>query len=148
MNKQYTVYLCGPIAGCDDNEAHDWRDYVNGELSYNGLFRCLDPMRRDYRNTHNVGQNEEGLPWEIVKEIIELDKRDITESDVLLANLLPQKKAVGSNMEIMYAWTQGKLVVLVVPEGSSVSPWHRYHAQKVVHTLDDAIRYIQNGNWQ
>ena len=140
------IYLCGPIAGCTDNEAHDWRDAVTEETE--GWAKCLDPMRRDYRGKGFVNINDEGMPDSIVKEIVELDKRDISSCDVLLGNLLPDKKMVGSNMEIIYAWTLGKLVVLVVPEGKPVSPWHRYHAHKIVHNFQDALDYIQNGHWQ
>jgi len=140
-----TMYLCGPIAGCDDNEAHDWRDWVINETT--SWAKCLDPMRRDYRGAGHADKDDKMPDW-VVKEIVELDKRDIAASDILLANLLPPKKAVGTNMEIIYAWTIGKLVVLVVPPYQPVSPWHRYHSHKITHTLDDALDYIQYGHWQ
>jgi hypothetical protein len=138
------IYLCGPIAGCNDNEAHDWRDWVTAQNK--DWAECLDPMRRDYRGKGLADKNDV-MPDHIVKEIVELDKIDIMQSDVLLANMLPDKSKTGSNMEIIYAFERGKLTVIVVPEGLPVSPWHRYHAQKIVHTLDDALEYIQHGNW-
>ena len=158
MNKT-RIYLCGPIAGCSDTEAHDWRDWVKEQVEDKGHYRskeglqlgwaeCLDPMRRDYRNTGLANKDDSGMPDWVVKEIVELDKVDIQESNVLLANMLPDKSKTGSNMEIIYAWQLGKLVVIVLPEDKPISPWHRYHAHKIVHTLQDALDYIHNGHWR
>ena len=44
---KYTIYLAGPMAGCSDSEANDWRDYVTEKLQND--FNILSPMRRDYR---------------------------------------------------------------------------------------------------
>jgi len=156
------IYLCGPIAGCNDSEAHDWRDWFKEQVEdrvgdtgfghqkgkIKGWAECLDPMRRDYRGA-GLSDNDEGrMPWWVVKEIVELDKIDIAQSDVLLANMLPDKSKTGSNMEIIYAWELGKLVVIVHDPKKPVSPWHRYHAQKIVATLEEARDYIKNGNWR
>lgn len=66
----------------------------------------------------------------------------------LLANMLPDKSKTGSNMEIIYAFEHGKLVVIVLPKDKPISPWHRYHAHKIVNTLQDALDYIHHGNWR
>ena len=166
------IYLCGPIAGCSDAEAHDWRDWVKEQVEdkwiddkgvntkigdyppnagakfYAGWAECLDPMRRDYRGAGLADKNERGMPDWVVKEIVELDKIDIQESNVLLGDLSSNKKMVGSNMEVIYAWTIGKLVVLVLPKGAPVSPWHKYHSHKIVNTLQEALDYIHHGNWR
>lgn len=39
-----TVYLAGPIAGCNKSEANDWRSYVNGELLVHRI-RGISPLR-------------------------------------------------------------------------------------------------------
>jgi len=160
MNDKIKIYLCGPIAGCDDNEACDWRDWVIketgrracGYVIADGWAECLNPMRRDHRT---VSQHERfgdatatPMPDHIKKEIVELDKIDITQSDVLLANMLPDKTKTGSNMEIIYAFERGKLVVLVLDPDKPISPWHWYHSHKIVGTLEEALDYIKNGNWR
>lgn len=162
------IYLCGPIAGCSDAEAHDWRDWVKKQvetqygpddpghpnqskwkmITKEGWANCLDPMRRDYRGAGLAGNDEGGMPDWVKKEIVELDKIDIVQSDVLLGDLTADKKMVGSNMEIIYAWMMGKLVVLVLPKGAPVSPWHSYHSHKIVNTLQEALDYIHHGNWR
>lgn len=117
------VYLCGPIDGCTDDEATEWRNRVKSVL---GEDHCLDPMRRDFR----------GVEDDHVNEIVESDKRDIYASDVVLANCW--KASWGTPMEVYLAWYAGIPVIAVVPEGSKVSPWLQYHAQ-VVTSLDSAF---------
>jgi hypothetical protein len=118
------VYLCGPINGCTDAECNDWRSYAKSRLP-----DTLDPMRRDYR----------GREAESVNEIVELDKRDVAVSDVILANC--PKPSVGTSMEIFLAWQQGKIVVAVAQE--PVSPWLRYHSTKIVPTIKEAIDWLE-----
>lgn len=120
------IYLCGPINGCTDAEAKDWREYVKSVWTGD----TIDPMRRDYR----------GVEDQNVDEIVELDKIDVMNSDVILVNY--DKPSVGTSMEVLYAFERGKLVVVVAKEGERISPWLRYHSHKIVHSFGDALRYI------
>jgi nucleoside 2-deoxyribosyltransferase len=120
------VYLCGPINGCTDAEAKDWREYVKSQLA-----DTLDPMRRDYR----------GREDQCVNDIVELDKIDVTNSDVLLVNY--DKPSVGTSMEVLYAFERGKLVVVVAKPDASISPWLRYHSHKIAHSFAEAIAFIK-----
>lgn len=143
MSKTISVYLAGPIAFCSDSEATDWRDYViekmSGTYTIGGKgFRCdfLDPMARDYREYYN-----KGTIATVAAEVIELDKRDIDQADVVFANI--SKHSAGTSMELLYAWERQKAVVTVLPEGVDVSPWILYHSTKVVRTLDEGIQWVQ-----
>jgi nucleoside 2-deoxyribosyltransferase len=118
------VYLAGPIGGCTDSEAISWRREARAVL---GDECCLDPMRRDYR----------GAEDKAAEEIVELDKADIEASDVILANCW--QASWGTPMEIFYAHSLGKPVVVIVPSGGRVSPWLRYHAASVCESLGDAL---------
>lgn len=142
-NKTITVYLAGPIAFCSDSEANDWRDYVKAKMSApysigGKEFRCdfLDPMARDYREDY-----EAGTISAVAAEVIELDKRDIDQSDIIFANI--SKHSAGTSMELLYAWERQKAVVTVLPEDVDVSPWILYHSTKVVTTLDEGIEWVQ-----
>lgn len=130
-------YLCGPIEGCDDSECHDWRQDIIGAA----FPRAINPMRRDYRAT--VGDHARVEKY--AGEIVVLDKRDIDACDVLLVRWMPDKPSVGSAMEILYAFEQGKPVVLWYTgnEGDFYSPWLAYHATTVVYTRDDAIEAVK-----
>lgn len=127
MTDQPTIYLAGPIHGCTDAEACDWRTYVKQQ--YAGP--TLDPMRRDYRGSED----------EAAEQIVELDKTDVEVCDVLLANC--PRPSYGTAMEILYAWLMLKPVVVILPPEQPVSPWIRYHATVVVHTLDDALHALE-----
>lgn len=118
------VYLCGPINGCTDAECNDWRSYAKSRLS-----DTIDPMRRDYR----------GREAESVNEIVELDKIDVQECDVVIANC--PKPSVGTSMEVLYAWQLGKTIVVIAPD--PVSPWLRYHSTKVFGTIKEAIDWLE-----
>lgn len=121
------TYLCGPINGCSDSECRDWREAAKNELQ-----DTIDPMRRDYR----------GKELENYIEIVEQDKEDIEESDVLLVNYV--KPSVGTAMEILFAWELGFVEVVVVAKpGTVISPWLKYHAHQIFHTFTEAFNYIR-----
>lgn len=124
------VYLGGPINGCTDEEATGWREAVKEILDERGI-DWLDPMVRDYRGR----EMEPG----IASEIVENDKADIRECDVLLMNC--PAPSVGTSMEIFYGWTLAKLIIAVVPGDRDPSPWIVYHAS-LVHagSVSDAAR--------
>lgn len=118
------VYLCGPINGCTDAECNDWRAFAKERLPF-----TRDPMKRDYR----------GREAESYREIVELDKLDVRQCDVILANC--PKPSVGTSMEILLAWQLGKPVVVVAPE--PCSPWLRYHSTKVCQSMSEAVDWIR-----
>lgn len=115
------VYLAGPINGCDDAEANDWRRIVKEVLKARRV-DWLDPMDRD----------ERGKEADQFAEIVEGDKADIDACDAVFA--FCWQPSVGTSMEILYAHNQGKPVTAVIPVGKAVSPWIRYHAT-VGHNL-------------
>lgn len=128
-----TVYLAGPINGCTDAEAHGWRQgfiEMCSDPNYGPPYRFLDPMRRDYR----------GKEDESVEEIVHGDIADIDACDVFLGYCW--QVSWGTAMEIFYAHRAGKRVVLVVPEGTRISPWLRYHSTVIASTLGEAVHLI------
>ncbi len=122
------VYLAGPIFGCEDVEATNWRSCAKDLLV--GVEVC-DPMDRDYRGQEDLN----------VAEIVEEDKATIDTCDYLLVKF--DKPSVGTSMEMLYAWERGKAVV-VVSEGDRLSPWLRYHAKAIFRTLMEATTYIRD----
>jgi len=129
-----TIYLAGPIQGCTDSQCNDWRDYVTKrvDVSLAPRFQVLNPMDRDYRSKYGDAS--------VVPEVIQLDKRDINNSDVLFANII--QYSAGTSMEVLYAWERDKIVVCVVPRDAVLSPWIVYHSTKLVHSLDEGIEWI------
>lgn len=130
------IYLCGPINGCTDAEAKDWRNSIQTEWGWLNRFnhKWIDPMRRDYR----------GKELENVREIVELDKIDVASSDIVLVNF--DKPSVGTSMEILFAWQLGKRIITVIAPGTTPSPWLIYHSTHVVHSFYDAARLIEKAS--
>jgi len=130
MDKKLTIYLAGPIGGCTDSECNDWRDLVIRRMGK--AYNIRNPMDRDYRDHYlDVG---------MAPEIVDLDKRDINNSDVVIANIT--KHSTGTAMEILYAWEQHKIIVAVATPDVRLSPWHIRHATKIVYTLEEALDWI------
>jgi nucleoside 2-deoxyribosyltransferase len=125
------IYLCGPINGCTDSEAMDWREAVKQSRLYMEQARFVDPMKRDYRGREHADY----------REIVDLDKRDVRGVDVVLVNYV--KPSVGTAMEVFYAWTLGIPVVLWCAPDANLSPWLRYHSTIIVHSLDEAVAKIR-----
>lgn len=123
------IYLAGPINGCSDAEANDWRDDLTARLPGHNI---ISPMVRDYR-----GKEDEN-----VADIIRGDKEDIRKSHVVVAHC--PKPSVGTSMEVYYAWAKDKAVVVYIPESVSVSPWLRFHSDAVVHTPEDVVAFINS----
>lgn len=119
------LYLAGPINGCTDAEANDWRSAVK-KLHPD----CLDPMARDYR----------GKEAENVGAIVEGDKADIDSCDAVLVYF--ERPSVGTSMEVLYAWERKKPVALVDKSNKPISPWLSYHSAYVSTTIEDAVHRI------
>lgn len=124
------VYLCGPISGCSDDEARNWRERAQTALrpeTKAGLVSFLDPMRRDYR----------GREDECVTEIVEGDLADIRRADILL--VAHPRPSTGTDMEIRCAKAELGKVVIVWSTEEHPSPWLRYHADVIVDSLGSAL---------
>lgn len=129
------VYLGGPINGCTDEEANGWRIQAKALIWQLG-HQWLDPMDRDYRGR----EMEPG----IAAEIVESDKADIDQCDLILVNC--PKPSVGSSMEIFYAnrprdplGERLHRVVAVVPRDKAPSPWLVYHTDALYHSVVEAL---------
>lgn len=128
-NDRKVVYLCGPINGCTDSEAMDWREYAKANLS----FDTLDPMRRDYRGRE--------LDPGVAEEIVRNDEADLLASDFLL--VWHPSPSTGTDMEIRAAKCEyGKTVCTVVPASARVSPWLVVHSDIILPTVEDAVRWL------
>jgi len=115
-------YLAGPINGCNDSEAHDWREEASALLGAKNVF---NPMVRDYR----------GKEDQSVAEIVELDKADIDACDVLIVWFV--KPSIGTSMEVLYAWERGKQIIVVNKQEKPLSPWLVYHSHRIIKDLNE-----------
>jgi nucleoside 2-deoxyribosyltransferase len=136
--KAMRVYLCGPMAGCTDDEAGEWRNAATEHLNSFGI-TTLDPMDRDYRDRDYGDDPESVLP-----NLVEEDKIDIEMSDVVLVNYT--QPSTGTAMEIILAWMRYKRVIVVNPLGLQLSPWVYYHSHEVYDSMHEAYAHIVEFN--
>lgn len=127
--RKRTIYLAGAIQNVSIDEANVWRNVADDRL--NKYFKVLNPMRRNVINR----------TFQSDQEIIALDKDDINNSNIILANMNDQ--SIGTTMEIMYSYMKDKIVISYInKENNDISPWLRHHSAFVAKTLDQAINYI------
>ena len=122
-------YLAGPINARTSDEVFAWRKEMKGLVP---SIDWLDPADRDFR----------GIEAGNEKDIVEPDKADILECDVILAYCWAP--SAGTSMEILYAWERGVTVISVVPEGQPISPWVTYHSDVVHRSLSAAAADIND----
>jgi nucleoside 2-deoxyribosyltransferase len=152
-----TVYLSGPISNMPYAGATDWREALTSILHNNG-FRVLDPMRgKSFLSNQRRIEREvyEGLHNPVLsdKALVNRDHADVTEADIIIANLLPiaqgggdgpagQRVSIGTMFELAWAMHMRKIVVIVIdPESSHNHPFVR-EAGVVFERLDEAVQYV------
>lgn len=128
MGGPVRVYLAGPIYGCTDSEAMDWRSEARALLIGH---ECVDPMVRDCR----------GREEECFEDVVLRDKADIDSCHAML--VMFNRPSVGTAMEVLYAWEHGCSVFVVNRSGASLSPWLRFHSYAIHESLSAAVRAIK-----
>lgn len=138
------VYLAGPIRDVTFDEATNWRMEATDKL---WLVSCdtRDPMRKTDLGgpldqlTLKEGKIETSGKYVFASMLVNLDKRDILQSDCVLAHY-PSNRT-GTAMEIMFAHVN-YIPVVVFPDIGH-SPWILYHASYIAKDLDQAIEWIE-----
>jgi nucleoside 2-deoxyribosyltransferase len=125
-----TIYLGGPILGRSNDDCKAWRENIRDAVTE---VHCLNPMNRDYRERLDESN--------IDREIVELDKQDIDEAEILVVYF--DKPSVGTAMEILYAFERGKYILVINATKDKISPWLTYHASNIVKSLDEAIEVVK-----
>lgn len=95
---------------------------------------CMDPYRRKDLSVAYT-----------CNEIVISDKRDIQRCDVVLAEMTnPKHNYIGTSMEIAYAYSLGKPVVMYCPKNIAEHPWIKYHTVKAFDNLLECSEYIRS----
>jgi len=137
------IYLAGPIDNCSIQEQTIWRHVVKQVYPH---YHYLDPM--SYEAEYFRGKKT-------INEIIELEKNDISDCDVLL--VYPSKPSSGTAMEVMWAHTRNEIrksyrklisIITVIEKDQYLSPWIKFHSTKVFNDFHDAMRWIEDNHGQ
>ena len=136
------IYLAGPIRGLTYEQACEWREDVEHNLTSLG-HTCSSPMRgKEILKTRGkITNSYEEFPISSEAGIYGRDIFDVSNCDVLLANFLGAKDAsLGTAMEVQAAHDRGKYVLVVMEEGNVHDhPFIRRAASLVVRDIDTAL---------
>lgn len=104
------VYLAGPMEDVSHEEMKGWRVNATQFLDMFGI-ETLDPTRRV--SFHDELLQDKTKSKYICNRIFEQDISDIDSSSVILADIRRGAgRGLGTAMELMYAYTKGKTIIL------------------------------------
>jgi len=124
--KLKTVYLAGPIAGCNEAQMKVWRQSIKTQWGH--LFHFIDPIDQII---------VEGKAHDAVKT----DIKAIENSDAVIANMW--KESIGTAIGVFIARRKARQVV-VIDKNFIRSQIIGFWANAVVATEFEAIQYLQN----
>lgn len=126
--KKPVLYLSGPIAGCSDKQAKDWRSEVIGQLW--DQYTILNPAL--------MSSPKEGWSRSDGESIVAMDKIMIHASRHILVNAW--KITPGTMGELALAAEWNKIIYVVLPLSSPLTyhPWIAV-ANSIYFRLQDAI---------
>lgn len=130
MGDKPTIYLAGPVAAYDDG-GRAWRQDVIQTFGDEYEFRSpLSWYNAPADELDIVDPPTDGDGEVSVRELVEMDKRLIRESDAVLVGY-EDVQSIGTPMEVQYAYGRHIPVAIWNRDGTShedMSPWYRYHA--------------------
>lgn len=109
------VYLAGPIMGCTQGEANDWRHEVDAKLKEHGIIG-ISPLRCEPLVGERYSAGTADPRFGTARAISAKNKFDVMNSDITLAYLpveMGDSISLGTVGEIFWADMAGKQVILV-----------------------------------
>lgn len=138
-----TVYLAGPILGCNSAEANDWRKYVDDKLKDHNIIG-ISPLRCEPLHGERYTLEYKDPRFGTARAIAAKNRFDVQNTDITLAYLptppAGRHQSYGTLGEIFWADAHDKRVILVTDD-----PEIRAHAvvdsavDWQLETLDEAI---------
>lgn len=144
MNKKEYTYVAGPMEDCTQAEMKGWRDQVRDQLDLHGI-EVLDPTRRvSFHDQLQDLQSEEKC-MNTCRRIFKQDMQDIADSKVVLADVRRKSgRGTGTSMEIMFAHTKNKIIILVADEDDFIHPFYESMYTEKHYSFKDAIQAVRS----
>ena len=141
-----TIYLAGPIAGCDKSEANDWRAYVSDQLSH-ARIKGISPLRCEPIVGERYMMNYADPKFGTARAISSKNIFDVRHCDMTLAYLPREindrRPSYGTICELAWAHILGKPTLLVTDcPMLQQHPVINVNAGWVLTDLDEAIEVI------
>lgn len=148
MTDRY-IYLAGPIAGCNQGQANDWREYVTQKLSgIPGNIKGISPLRCEpiVGEVYELGY--EDPKFGTSRAISSKNLFDTLNCDMVLAffpkEMNDKRPSIGTILEVGWAHGLRKTVIVVTDD-----PYYQNHpvldtcASWKLDNLDDAVEVIE-----
>ena len=132
-----SVYIAGSMEGLSEVERSEYFDYVEQKLSV----RDIPTKNPNRRNSLHIDTDKN-----LRKRIHAADLRDIADCMIVLADIRDSRpgKKWGTVMEIQFAETKHKIVIVVQDVGQRIHPFIESCATEIHTSLDDAIEAIES----
>ena len=138
------VYLAGPMEDCTEDHMTGWRTLTSNALKISDI-NSLDPTRRVSFHDQ-LGENLQDLTktMNTCKRIFKQDLQDIAESKVVLADVRRSSgRGTGTSMELMFAHTKNKIIILWADEGDYIHPFYEAMATEKHYSLEEAVDSVR-----
>lgn len=141
-----TVYLAGPIAGCNRGEANDWRTQLTKRLSAFNI-RGVSPLRCEPLIGERYGVGYDDPRFGTAKAIASKNFLDVQMCDLTLCYLPREmnvrKMSLGTLLELGWAHALRKPTILVTNDPQLIEhPVVQANASWILSTLDEAEEVI------
>lgn len=136
-----TVYLAGKMTGLTYEEMMEWRIHAENFLRIpdtgESKFRIINPVDTDFGTTPSK------------REMVHSNKFQISNSDIVLAELNHEEVSIGTLFEIAYANEKGKPVIVWGKNKKIIDHlWVEESITKAFDTLFDACVYIRRNYYK
>jgi len=136
-------YLAGPIEGCNREAMVAWRSHAEAFLLLHSQ-KVFNPTRRiefhiqlndsSYSNSNNI-----------CNRIVKQDLADIDKCNIIIADVRRASgKGTGTSMELMYAHTKGKIIILWADEEDILHPFYEYVSTEKHFILNECLEAALN----
>jgi len=122
-----------------------WRREAADILLYNKI-DCLDPTRRIAFHTQLQGVvGDQIRTMNVCRRIFKQDMQDIADSRVVLADIRRSSgRGTGTSMELMFAHTENKIIILWADPEDKPHPFINSVATEIHYTLEEACEAIKD----
>lgn len=130
------VYAAGPMEGLSHEEMTGWRNVFKDMAEVNGDIHVIDPTRR--------APFHKDSSMSMARTIVKLDLMDIDNSDVVFLDMRRGKgRAWGTAMELMYAHTKGKPIIVWEAAGDFPHPFIEALCTVKVTSIKEAVEWLE-----
>ncbi|MBU1178973.1 hypothetical protein KKB69_01375, partial [Patescibacteria group bacterium] len=144
MNKEFLLFLSGPITGISYGASTEWREYVASKLP--PYIKAVSPMRgkKYLANEGIIKDSYEEHPLSCQKGITCRDRMDVMRCDMILVNFIgADKVSIGSVIETAWADAWRKPIVVAMEKNNIHShSMIREVSGFIVPSLDEAIAIV------